>query len=212
MPEHDLCFGHAHCLCHKHEILIFDRHDLRAHRSGIKHPAGKPDYHDDVHKPVSENGDDCESQNQKWNCKLHIGDAHDHVIPRAALEAAEQTERYADQRADAYRANADQKRDPGAINDPAEDIAPQRIGSKNVVYAVLFRKRRAQTVYDINSVRIKRSQHIRKNGHQHYEGEDDCACRCNAAFKKIANGFCKGRSRFFLLLFHLGNPPFLISI
>ena len=54
----------------------------------------------------------------------HIDDPHQDVVDPATVVAGDRPDRNRDQQHDDVRDDADDQRDPGAVHDPAEDVAP----------------------------------------------------------------------------------------
>ena len=62
--------------------------------------------------------------------ELHVGDAHDHRVDRAADIAAEQAERDAEHHGDDDRGEADDQRQPRAVHDRGQDVPALVVGAE----------------------------------------------------------------------------------
>ncbi|CAH0244497.1 hypothetical protein SRABI106_02477 [Rahnella aquatilis] len=116
----------------QNEIPVFKRQHLRAHQTGIRHPAHHR--HRDIKTAQSrpENGDDRQHQHQKRKRQHHVYHPHEKSIDCAA----EISGKRADQRAEGKRKNHTNQTDlqinPCPPHHAGKNVAAKVIGAKRM--------------------------------------------------------------------------------
>ena len=87
--------------------------------------------HVDQARPQRE--DDAHREQDVRDGEEHVHHAHDEGIGAAPVEAGEEAEGDADQAGERHRREADAERDPAAVEDAAQDVAPEVIGAERML-------------------------------------------------------------------------------
>ena len=95
---------------------------------------------------------------------------HRHCIRPTAAIAGHQTDGYAEQDRQADTGQAHRQLDAGAVNDAAENVAPEFVGAKE-----MRPRRRFEQITDTDLVRVFWSEHARHQRPQHCDSQDQQA-------------------------------------
>src|SRR5215469_13480351 len=96
-----------------HELALSKRERLPAHDPRIGDPAAQREHED-------EEGE------------LHVARPHEHVVEPAPVEAAEHAQEDAGRARDDHGHEADDEGDPRAVEEAAEDVAPEGVGAERM--------------------------------------------------------------------------------
>src|SRR5512143_2120687 len=122
------------------EVLERERVPADEPREGRDAEDGDGDDH--VRHAATEDRDDADREQDPGEREQHVADAHDDPVGPALVEAGDQSEHGADERPVGDRDEAGGERDPRTHQDPAEDVAAERIDAEEV----LPRRRRVEPV------------------------------------------------------------------
>jgi hypothetical protein len=155
------------------EPALAQRERLAPHDSGVRDPARHAEYENDVEEACSEDREHRDGQHQDGECELHVTQAHQRVVGPAPVVAREQPQRDAQHTGDHDGRQADDQRHARAVEEPARDVAAQRVGAERMLDAapgIPHGRREAidQAVLD----GIRGRQRGRQDRHQHRAADD----------------------------------------
>ena len=105
---------------------------LGADEPGRARPVDEPDDEDDVGQAAAEERGDDDHQRDVGDHEDVVGDAHEHRVALAAVEARPEPDRPADEHGDERRCEADDERDARARDDEREHVRPTVVGAEPV--------------------------------------------------------------------------------
>src|SRR3984893_12518706 len=148
--------------------LIFYREDLRADDARIVPPSAQGE--DQHHRggPAAERAQQKEREQEKREGQLHVDQQGAEIIDPAAEIPAQGADQGAEGGAQQYGEHADGERQAGAIQEPAEDIAPDRVGAENIARSG-FRGQRQRRQKPRTRIHVHRTE----------RREPGCSKRCH---------------------------------
>src|ERR1700682_1930545 len=118
-----------------HELFFLQREDLPTDQPAKIHPADHPDGAEDHEEARLEDGDDHEDEEQIRKRVPDVDEAHQEIIRAAAEVTGDQSDRAADHEIDRLDDQADRQRDARAEHHPAQQIATEVVGPKQMLQA-----------------------------------------------------------------------------
>ena len=162
----------------EHELLLLHRQHLAADDAAVLDPAGQPEDEDHLVQAAAEDGHDRESEQDRREGELDVGDAHDRRRRPAAEDSPETSpSNEADRAGDQRRPTARRQRDPRAVDDAAVDVAPERFRAEpdTVGRPEFDEARRLQPLDEVDRGGIVRRDQRRGDGGEDDQGEDERA-------------------------------------
>ena len=112
------------------EREMLERERVAAHEARERRNAEDRHGDDDVGHAAAQDRDDADREQDAGEREQHVAQPHDHAVGPAFVVAGGKPEQRADDRADRDRDEARGKRDPRAHQDPAEDVAAERVDAE----------------------------------------------------------------------------------
>ena len=131
-----------------------------------RRPGGQRDRDDGVLEPGPQRRHEGERQDQRRERQEDVGDPHQHRVEPAAEVAGERPDREPDRPDDDRDQRDDRQRDPRAVDDAAEHVAPDLVGAEEVRAA-----RRLQHRRQVLQVGVLRRDQRRE--HRHHDQHRD---------------------------------------
>ena len=164
MPGHQPPIGRTHRAGSKHELALTNRQNLRTDNPSVGRPTCESEDGDKIEKTGTEDGDDCDHQQNERHGEPQVDQPHDDIVQEAAVEARNDSGRHADESGDAHRSKSDDEGHSRAVDQPAQDIAPELIGSQKVLAGSTCPERRLQSLVKALLERVGQD-----------EGRQDCS-------------------------------------
>ena len=185
-------------------VRIADRQGFGPRDPCVGRPCGQRYRQDRIADPRPQRRDKGQRQHQPRKGQEDIRDPHQHHIdpaPGIARNGAHQKPRpRRDQRNQYY----DVKRDPAAIDQPAQDIAAQAVGAQKVPLG----PRRLQPPGQVLHKRVMRRQHRCKRRHQKQHNQDkQTRHRHRIAAKRQPSVIERGHPRLSARMGRVGHQP-----
>ena len=168
MAQHDTRRMHADNAGGLHIFLGFLDHRRPAHDTGILHPVGQADGHDehpDRHlfahrrrnKPARHTEDQERDQDRREG-QLHIGDAHQQAVDPTAAPACQKAQTDPQHHGKDHRRKAHEQRNPRAVKDGRKDIPALIVGAHQIGIAgkLVRLTRRGKPVHQVQRGGIER--------------------------------------------------------
>src|SRR5262249_55973883 len=114
-------------------IILLHYQRRAAHSARIPGDRTDADRDHDVDEARAERGHDEDREDDAWERHQDVDNPHDRVIDGATEETRDQPDNRTDTSRDGDRDQSHRERDARAINDPAQDIAPQFIGAEEML-------------------------------------------------------------------------------
>ena len=174
MAPEEIAIGRAERAGGLDEVALAQRERLAPHDSRVGDPTRHAEHENDVREARAEDGEHGDGQHEDGERELDVAQAHQRVVRPAAVVAGEQPEADAQQARDHDGREADDQGDPCTIEEPARDVAAERVGAERVPRAaagVPHGRREALDQAILDGVRGR--QRGRKHGHQDCPADDD---------------------------------------
>ena len=179
-----------------------DGQRLRPHHPSVGRPVAQPHHQDEVPDARSEDADHRDGQEDEREGQLHVGQAHDGVIREATPNAGQESERRAGEARQEHRRESDDARRPGAVDQPAQDVAAKLVGAQDGEGAVgASCEGGRESCEEALLVGIGGCQHVRECRAHSYHDEDRraearaarCPQRPHGARPALRQGGSSGR-------------------
>ncbi len=173
VAAHDRREGDAEGARGVHERLLPGGQRLGAHDPRVGDPV--PEAHDqhDVADAGPQHTDHGDGQEDEREGELHVGEAHDGVVPGAPAHAGQEAEAGADRAGEEHGREADQDRGLGPVDHAAQDVPAELVGAQDRQRPVGRAARRSREArQEVLLVRIRRRQPRRRDGARRDDQED----------------------------------------
>src|SRR5207244_2545115 len=117
VPEQEAEAAHPERRCRLHEIALLDGQHLAAHDASIHDPSGGRKAEDDVPEPEAHDGVDGHGEQDERERELDVGQTHEQSGRPPLDEPRDEAEHPADGGGDHHGADADEEREPRAMED-----------------------------------------------------------------------------------------------
>ena len=117
------------------EGLLLDSQGLAPDEAGEAGREDEGEGQGDVVHPAAEYRHDGQGEDERREGQAGVGAAHEQVVDAAAAEARHEPDHQRQDEGDAHRLEGDLHGDPGAVDQPGEDVATEVVGAEPVAGA-----------------------------------------------------------------------------
>src|SRR5690606_5002741 len=128
VPGHDAAIAGADGLGALDEVLLADAQHLRPDHPGVEDPAAEDQHDQQVPQALPQHGDHDDRQREERERLLDVGVGHEDAVEPAAVVADQQAHHHADDPRPDDCGQADDHRDPGAVEHARVDVTAELVG------------------------------------------------------------------------------------
>ena len=132
MAEEDAEVGGAEGTRRLYVFRAPEHQHLPAHQARHPGPADDPDQHEGERQVGAHRGGDGDEEEERREGERHVGQPHDERVHPTPIVPGDEAEGDAEGEGHGLRDDADEHRDPGTIEDPAQDVTPLTVGPEEV--------------------------------------------------------------------------------
>ena len=169
MGEHDPQGGRPQDALSVAELLVFGHHDLASDHPGEPGHIADADGQNDVEYAGAQNGHQQDGQQDEGEGEHAVHDAHDDRVHHAAGVAGDEPQQDADDAAQHSGADGHHDAHPGAVEEPAEEVAPQVVGAQDMPLG----EGRQVGLQDVDLIGVVGGEHRGQHAHEDHQTDDD---------------------------------------
>lgn len=176
VAEHDADVAGADGARGIDKVALADAEHFAADEAGVADPRAHAQKQDDVEEPAADEGHGRDEEHEEGDGRLRVSHPHDDVAGETAAVTCDQAHHDAGGDADDSGRGADEQRNAGADEDPAEDIAAEVVGAHEAGPAFKVQPGRfGKSVAEVDGNGVVRGEQRAENGHEGEAEKEEAA-------------------------------------